>query len=62
LITLVVQVNGKVRDRLEVPAGIEEAAAQKLALASAKVKSFTEGKSVSRTVYVPGRLINVVLE
>jgi leucyl-tRNA synthetase len=62
LITLVVQVNGKVRDRLEVPAGIEEAAAQELALASAKVKSFTDGKSVSRTVYVPGRLINVVLD
>jgi len=62
LITLVVQVNGRVRDRLEVPADIEEAAAQELALASPKVQSFTQGKSVSRTVYVPGRLINVVVE
>ena len=62
LITLVVQVNGRVRDRLEVPAGIEEAAAQELALASPKVQSFTQGKAVSRTVYVPGRLINVVVE
>ena len=62
LITLVVQVNGRVRDRLEVPAGIEEAAAQELALASPKVQGFTQGKAVSRTVYVPGRLINVVVE
>ena len=62
LITLVVQVNGRVRDKLEVSANIEEAAAQALALASPKVQSFTQGKPVSRTVYVPGRLINVVLE
>ena len=62
LITLVVQVNGRVRDRLEVPADIEEAAAQELALASPMVQSFTQGKSVRRTVYVPGRLINVVVE
>ena len=57
-----VQVNGRVRDRLEVPAGIDEAAAQEMALASPKVQSFTQGKSVSRTVYVPGRLLNVVVE
>ena len=61
MITLVVQVNGKVRDRLEVPADIEEAAAQQLALASPRVKSFTEGKSVSKAVYVPGRLVNLVV-
>ena len=62
LITLVVQVNGRVRDRLEVPAGIDEAAAREMALASPKVQSFTQGKAVSRTVYVPGRLLNVVVE
>ena len=60
-ITLVVQVNGKVRDKLEVPAGIEEAAAQELALASPRVKSYTDGKSVSKTIYVPGRLVNLVV-
>ena len=60
-ITLVVQVNGKVRDKLEVPAGIEEAAAQELALASPKVKTYTEGKSVNKTIYVPGRLVNLVV-
>ena len=61
LITLVVQVNGKVRDRMEVPADIEEAAARELALASPRVKPYTEGKSVSKAVYVPGRLVNLVV-
>ena len=61
MIILVVQVNGKVRDRLEVPADIEEEAAQQLALTSPRVQSYMEGKSVSKTVYVPGRLVNVVV-
>ncbi len=61
-ITLVVQVNGKVRDKLEVPAGIEEAAAQELALASPRVKSYTDGKSVRKTIFVPGRLVNLVVQ
>ena len=62
MITLVVQVNGKVRDRLEVPADIEEEAAQQLALASPRIKSYTEGKSVRKAVYVPGRLVNLVVK
>ena len=61
MITLVVQVNGKVRDRLEVPADIEEEAAQELALTSPRVQTYTEGKAVTKTVYVPGRLVNVVV-
>ena len=60
-ITLVVQVNGKVRDRLEVPADIGEEAAQQLAMESPRVKSYTQGKSVAKMVYVPGRLVNVVV-
>ena len=60
-ITLVVQVNGKVRDRLEVPVDIEEEAAQQLAMASPRIKSYTDGKSVAKTVYVPGRLVNLVV-
>ena len=60
-ITLVVQVNGKVRDRIEVPAGIDEPTAHQLALASAKVQPYTEGKVVNKAIYVPGRLVNVVV-
>ena len=61
-VTLVVQVNGKVRDRLEVPVDIEEQAAQELALASPRIRSYTEGKAVSKAIYVPGRLVNLVVQ
>ena len=60
--TLVVQVNGKVRDKLEVPVGIPEDEAQELALSSPRVQSFLDGKAVNKTVYVPGRLVNVVVQ
>ena len=61
IFTLVVQVNGKVRDRLQVHADIDEAAAQQLALSSPRVQSYTRGKAVSKVVYVPGRLVNLVV-
>ena len=60
-ITLVVQVNGKVRDRIPVPAGIAEADARELALGSQRVQSHTDGKTLKNVVYVPGRLVNVVV-
>jgi len=60
-VTLVVQVNGKVRDRIEVPADIGQEAAQELALASPKVRPYTEGKTVNKAIYVPGKLVNVVV-
>ena len=60
--TLVVQVNGKVRDKLEVPVGIPEAEAQELAMSSPRVRSFLDGKAINKTVYVPGRLLNVVAQ
>jgi len=60
-ITLVVQVNGKLRDRLTVPASITEDEARQLALDSPRVKSYTEGKQVAQVVYVPGRLVNLVV-
>ena len=60
-ITLVVQVNGRVRDRIEVPVGIDEAAAQEVALASTKVRAYTEGKTLNKAIYVPGKLVNVVV-
>jgi leucyl-tRNA synthetase len=59
--TLVVQVNGRLRDRIDVPVGISEAEAKELAQASDKVRPYTEGQQVARVVYVPGRLVNIVL-
>jgi leucyl-tRNA synthetase len=61
-IPLVVQVNGKVRDKLMVSAGIIEDQARKLALESPKVQVFTTGKAVTQVIYVPGRLVNVVVK
>ena len=61
-ITLVVQVNGRLRDRLQVCPDIPEEEAKRLALASPRVKVHTDNKEVQRTVYVPGRLVNVVVK
>ena len=60
-ITLVVQVNGKLRDRIEVPADIAEEEAKKLALSSARVRPYVEGRELKKCVYVPGRLVNLVV-
>jgi leucyl-tRNA synthetase len=60
-ITLVVQVNGKVRDRITAPAGISEGAAKELALASEQVSRYLEGKEPRKVIYVPGKLVNIVL-
>jgi leucyl-tRNA synthetase len=59
-ITLIVQVNGKLRDRIQVATDIDEERATELALASAAVRKHTDGKQVRRVVYVRGKLVNVV--
>jgi leucyl-tRNA synthetase len=60
-ITLVVQVNGKLRDRIEVPADIAEEEARELALSSLRVRPHVEGRELKKSVYVPGRLVNFVV-
>ena len=52
-ITLVVQINGKLRDRLVVPADITEDAAKTMALESENVQSYLEGKAPRKVIYVP---------
>ena len=53
LITLVVQVNGKVRDRLEIQSGTNKEEAERLSLAAPKVQSFLEGKQIRKVIVVP---------
>ena len=60
-ITLVVQVNGKLRDRFTVPVSITEAEAWQLALDSEKVKPYIGGKKIVKTIYVPSKLVNLVV-
>jgi leucyl-tRNA synthetase len=60
-VLLVVQINGKVRGKLTVPAGISEAEALAAARSDAKVAAHVDGRTIAKTVYVPDRLLNMVL-
>ncbi len=61
MVYLVVQVNGKLRDKISIPAGSQKEKAVKVALASAEVKKWVEGKEIKKTVFVPDRLLNIVV-
>ncbi len=59
--TLVVQVNGKLRDRVTVPVTVTDDKARKLATDLDKVKPYLEGKQIVNIIYVPGKLVNIVV-
>ena len=61
-ITLVVQVNGKVKDKLEADEGVNDEDLKKIALSSAKVKELTEGKNIVKVIVVPKKLVNIVVK
>jgi leucyl-tRNA synthetase len=58
---MVVQVNGKLRDRIVVPADISREAMERLALESPRVQAHLQGKSPRKVIVVPGRLVNIVV-
>ena len=60
--TIVVQVNGKVRGKMLIPVDETAEKIQALALADEKVSRFIEGKRIVKQVYVPGRLVNIVVQ
>ena len=60
-ITLVVQINGKIRDRIEVEAGISEEDAKKNALASEKVKKWIGSKKIKKVIFIKDKIINFVI-
>ena len=60
-ISLGVQVNGKLRDRITVPVNVSEADAKARALASEAVQRFLGGKAPRQVIYVPGRLVSIVI-
>ena len=59
-IQIIVQVNGKLRARLTVPADISKDALEALALADSNVTAHTDGKTVRKVIVVPGKLVNIV--
>ena len=61
-ITLIVQVNGKIRDKIETLANQDNDTLSKLALDSEKVKQFIDGKTVVKTIVVPNKIVNIVIK
>ncbi len=59
---VVLQVNGKVRGRIQVPADLDKAGLEKLALESEAVKAWLDGKQVAKVIVVPSKLVNVVVK
>ena len=61
-IQLVIQINGKLRDTVEVDADISEAKAKKTALESEKIKKWLKSKEIMKIIFVKGKLINIVIK
>ena len=59
--TLIIQVNGKLRDRIEIPVGISDEEINELALQSEAIKKHISGKEIRKIIIVPGRLVNIVV-
>ncbi len=62
VVTIVVQVNGKVRDNVDVPAGTEMDEVAELALGREKLAKYVEGKEIVKVIKVPDKLINIVVK
>ena len=61
-VTVVIQINGKLRERIEVPVSIDESDVKEMALSSPKIKPYIDGKQMKNLIYVPNRLINIVID
>ena len=61
-ITLIVQVNGKIKDKIEADEGLSNDELEKLAKTSIKVQEAIEGKSIVKTIVVPNKLVNIVVK
>ncbi len=60
-VTVVIQVNGKVRDRLTIPADMDEAALRETAVSQPNVQRHVNGRAIRQVIVVPNRLVNIVL-
>ena len=60
-LTLVVQVNGKVRERIEVRSDISEQEARQIALENPRVASYVGDSAIEKVIFVPGKLVNIVV-
>jgi len=60
-ITLIVQINGKLRDTVQVSTGLTEEQAQEVAVSSNKIQPYIQEAFIKKVIYVPDRLINIVV-
>ena len=60
-VMLIIQINGKMRDKVEIPADLSQKEAEGLTLSQKKVKNLILGKEIKKIVFVPGKLINIVI-
>ncbi len=60
-ITIVLSINGKVRDKLDVEKDLPKETMEKLALESERIQNFTEGKTIRKVIVVPNKLVNIVV-
>ena len=61
-ITLVVQINGKVKDKIEADEGLDNDSLKEIAMNSRKIKDLIEGKTIVKTIVVPKKLVNIVVK
>ena len=60
-VTVIVQINGKVRDKIVMPVNVDQAEAEKIALAQPKIAEMIAGKAIKKVIVVPNKLINIVV-
>ena len=61
-VTLIVQVNGKIKDKLEVSQGLSNEELENLAKSAPKTAEFIEGKTIVKVIVVPNKLVNIVVK
>ena len=61
VMTIIVQVNGKLRAKLELPADTDKDALEQAALADEKVCAYLDARTPKKVIYVPGKLVNIVV-
>ena len=61
-VEIVVQVNGKIKDKLMISAGLDKDGTLEAAMASEKIKNLIDGKTIVKTIAVPGKLVNIVVK
>ena len=61
-VEVVLQINGKIRDKMQLPVGKTKEELEQIALSSDKIKALTDGKQIVKIIVVPNKLVNVVVK